>query len=214
MTRVLVLGATGRAGSAIITELPADSEVTAALRSGTDTDRLPERAQGPAARVVDIDDPASIRAAAHDVEVIVNAIRLRGDIAPDALVRLHDCVQAAAPDAWIVTVGGAGSLHLPGGRRFWEHPSFPARTLPRGIAHARLRDHLASGAAGERWTYLIPPPAFDPEGPRTGHVATTRPSADETAFATSGAISYADFAVAAAHRATSPTAGTLLIHEA
>lgn len=162
MMRVLVLGATGRAGAAIITELPASSEVTAALRTASDADRLPELSQGLAARVVDIDYVASLRTAAHDVEVVVNAIRLREDIAPGALVHLHDRIHATAPDAWIVTVGGAGSLHLPGGRRFWEQPSFPAQTLPRGIAHARLRNHLESGAAGERWTYLIPPACLRP----------------------------------------------------
>ncbi len=214
MTRVLVLGATGRAGSAIITELPADSEAIAAVRTRTDSDRLPRRAQALAARVVDIDDAASLRAAAHDVEVVVNAIRLREDIAPDALVHLHNRIQAVTPDAWIVTVGGAGSLRLPSGRRLWEHPGFPARTLPRGIAHAHLRDHLESGAAGERWTYLIPPPAFDPDGARTTQFTSTEPSIDESVFAATGAISYADFAIAAAHQATSPTAGTLLIHEA
>lgn len=214
MTRVLVLGATGRTGSAIITELPTSSEITAALRVASDADRLPERSQRLAPRVVDIDDVTSIRAAAHDVEAIVNAIRLREDIAADALVHLHDRIGAAAPDAWIVTVGGAGSLHLPGGRRFWEHPRFPARTLPRGIAHAHLRDHLESGAAGERWTYLIPPPAFDPDGPRTARFGTTEPSADESVFAATGAISYADFAIAAARRAVYREPGTLLIHEA
>ncbi|HLS62275.1 MAG TPA: NAD(P)H-binding protein [Ruania sp.] len=214
MTRVLVLGATGRTGSAIITEFSADCEVIAAVRTRTDSDRLPRGAQELATRVVDIGDPASIRTAADDVEVVVNAIRLREDIDPDALVRLHEGIQAAAPDAWTVTVGGAGSLHLPGGRRFWEHPGFPPRTLPRGIAHARLRDHLESGAAGARWTYLIPPPAFDPDGPRTACVSTTGPSADESVFAATGSISYADFAISAAHQATSPTPGTLLIHEA
>ena len=87
-------------------------------------------------------------------------------------------------------------------------------TLPRGVAHARLRDHLESGAAGAHWTYLIPPPAFDPDGSRTARVGTTGPSADKSVFAATGSISYADFAISAAHRATSPTAGTLLVHAA
>lgn len=212
MTRVLVLGATGRAGSAVLTELPTSSNVVAALRSPSDTDRLPAAASARVeTTVVDITDPGSLRQAAGDVDVIVNAIRLRGDIPPAALVDLHDrLVSATAAHTWIVTVGGAGALRLLGGKRFSEHPAFPGKTLPRGIAHARLRDHLESGQTGTRWTYLIPPPAFDPDGLRTGRFHAGAPSSDETAF-TRKSISYDDFAVATARAALEQWEGTFLI---
>jgi len=212
--RVLVLGATGRAGSAVIRELPEDAQVVAAVREGADAARLPAVAGRVEATTVDLAHPDSIGHAAHDVDVIVNAIRLRDDIPPDALIDLHESIRAAAPDdARTVTVGGAGALRMPDGRRFWEDPAFPARTLPRGRAHARLRDHLESGNAGVRWTYLIPPPVFDPDGARTGRFSTSRPASDESTFARTGAIGYADFAVAAV-RTLDAASGTLLVHGA
>lgn len=211
MTRFLVLGATGRSGAAVLAELPPDAGVVAALRAPDDADRLPRARASVSTAVVDLDDLDSVRRAADGVEVIVNAVRLRGDIPRRALVDLHDrLVSAADAQAWIVTVGGAGSLHLPDGARFWRHPAFPERTLPRGIAHAHLRDHLESGRAGARWAYLIPPPAFDPDGPRTGHVETEGPSADESGF-TGSQVSYADFAVATARAAVQRWAGTTLV---
>lgn len=211
MTRFLVLGATGRTGAAVLAEFPSGTGVDAALRSSNDADRLPTARADVRTVVVDIDDAGGVRRAADGVDGIVNAIRLRGDIPPRALVELHDrLVGATDPDTWIVTVGGAGSLRLPDGGRFWEHAAFPERTLPRGIAHAHLRDHLESGRAGSRWAYLIPPPAYAPDGPRTGRFRADPPSADETAF-TRREISYADFAVATARAAEQRWEGTFLI---
>ncbi|QVQ52322.1 NAD(P)H-binding protein [Spiractinospora alimapuensis] len=174
MTSVLVLGATGRSGAAVIAELPPSVRVVAALRSPRDATRPPTVPAPVEAVVLDLTDPTSVRAAARGIDVVVNAVRLREDIPPAALVDLHESLRSAAPnDPGIVTVGGAGSLHLPDGTRFWRHPSFPPPTLPRGIAHAQLRDHLESGAAGAGWVYLIPPPTFVPDGPRLGDFASS-----------------------------------------
>lgn len=215
MTRILVLGATGRAGSAVLTELPDDVQTTAALRRPNDARRLPETAVPVDRAVVDVDDTASLHHAAQAAEVIINAIRLREDIPPTALVDLHQRIAAAGrPDRGaaplIVTVGGAGALRLADGSRFWQHPGFPERTLPRGRAHAQLRDHLEAGPSVTPWTYLIPPPAFDPDGPRTGHHTAWEPSDGESAF-TERAISYADFATAVAQAALKRETGTRLI---
>ena len=92
-----------------------------------------------------------------------------------------------------MTVGGAGSLHLPGQRRFWQSPTFPTRTLPRGRAHAELRD-----------------PAFVPEGRATGSYRVWRPSEDESEF-THRSIGYADFALALADAVEQNWTGTCLV---
>ncbi|WP_116248318.1 NAD(P)-dependent oxidoreductase [Nocardiopsis sp. FIRDI 009] len=194
MTRVTVLGATGRAGSAVLERLPPGVETTAALRRRDDRSRLPVSRRSVTGVVVDIDDTTSLHRATAEADVVINAVRLRGDIAPDALVDLHDRIrEAAGRSAFIVTVGGAGSLRMPDGSRLWQSPSFPQVTLPRGRAHARLRDHLEASSNGAPWAYLIPPPAFDPEGPRTGEHAMWRADADESHLC-GRAISYADFA--------------------
>ena len=182
MKRVLVLGATGRSGSAVISHLSGRVEIVAGLRTKVDRSRLPGDACIAGTALVDLASIASLQRAMRDMDAVVNAIRLREDIPATALVDLHRLILNAAPDAHpplIVTVGGAGSLHLPGQHRFWQSSAFPARTLPRGRAHAELRDHLEAGYAGRHWAYLIPPPAFVPEGRATGGYRVWRPSEDE-----------------------------------
>lgn len=210
MSHILVLGATGRCGLKVITQLPPDSEATAALRDPADVARLAEVTRPFRHAVVAIDDPDSLRAAAAEVDVVVNAIRLREDIVSTALVELHQRIVDAARSALIVTVGGAGALRMGDGQRFWQHPGFPARTLPRGRAHTRLRDHLESGAAGDNWAYLVPPPGFVPDGPATGIYDARPPAADESHL-TARSISYADYATAVVDAVDQGWTGTHLI---
>lgn len=166
MKRVLVLGATGRSGSAVISHLSGRVEIVAGLRTEVDRSRLPGDACIAGTALVDLASIASVQRAMRDMDAVVNAIRLREDIPATALVDLHRLILDAAPGAHpplIATVGGAGSLHLPGQRRFWQSSAFPARTLPRGRAHAELLDHLEAGYAGQHWAYLIPPPPSSPK---------------------------------------------------
>lgn len=215
MTRILILGATGRTGAAILQALPADIQVTAALRDPADTGRLAKTTASLDTAVVDLASTDTLRQAMDGVEVVVNAIRLREDIAPTELITLHERLRTAGGDTQagvprIVTVGGAGALRLPDGERFWQSPAFPQATLPRGRAHAALRDHLEAGNTGDAWAYLIPPPAYAPDGPATGQWERLAPADDETAF-TDRAISYADFGAAVAEVATGADTGTQLI---
>ena len=213
MKRVLVLGATGRSGSAVISHLSGRVEIVAGLRTEVDRSRLPGDACITGTALVDLASIASLQRAMRDMDAVVNAIRLREDIPATALVDLHRLILGAAPGAHpplVVTVGGAGSLHLPGQRRFWQSPTFPTRTLPRGRAHAELRDHLEAGYAGRHWAYLIPPPAFVPEGQATGGYRVWRPSEDESGF-TRRTIGYADFALAVADAVEQGWTGTCLV---
>ncbi|KAB1654566.1 NAD(P)H-binding protein [Pseudoclavibacter chungangensis] len=215
MTRILILGATGRTGAAILAHLPAGIEATAALRDQADTARLAKTAASLTSTVVNVDERTSLTQTMHGFDVAVNAIRLRDDIAPTELVAVHDRLIEASTKAngapsRIVTVGGAGALRLPDGRRFWQDPGFSEPTLPRGRAHAVLRDHLEAGDAGSEWAYLIPPPVYRPEGPTTECWERVAPSADETAF-TRRAISYADFGAAVTEVITDEDEGTHLI---
>lgn len=200
MTRILILGATGRTGTAVLENLPADVTTIAALRTPHDVHRLSSPGNAITHVTVDITDLDSLRNALNDVTVVVNAVRLRGDIHESELIDLHERIVTAGEQAGggsprIVTVGGAGALRLPEGRRFWESPAFPQATLPRGRAHAALRDHLETVHAEDAWTYLIPPPTYDPDGTATGRWERFAPSSDESAF-TTRAISYADVGAA------------------
>ena len=213
MKRVLVLGATGRSGSAVISHLSGRVEIVAGLRTQVDRSRLPKDTNITGTALIDLTSIATLQRAMRDMDAVVNAIRLREDIPVTALVDLHRLIVGAAPGAHpplIVTVGGAGSLHLPGGRRVWQSPAFPARTLPRGRAHAELRDHLEAGHAGRHWAYLIPPPAFVPEAPATGGYRVWRPSGNESGFARR-TIGYTDFALAVADAVGQGWTGTRLV---
>ena len=196
MKTILVLGATGRTGRSVLKHRPDGATVYAAVRRAGPGAPLPEGAD--AQRVVDIEDQAGLSAALEGVDAVINAIRLRGDIAATALVGLHQSIVAARDtnrDLHVVHVGGSGSLRVGGGRRFWQAPGFPATTLPRGISHARLRDYLEQYERGCRWAYLIPPPRFDPDGPFRGRYARIAAGGGEREFVDDG-ISYEDFAVA------------------
>lgn len=206
MSTVVVFGAAGRSGRACTLELLASGHrVVAAVRD-------PARAGhplDPRVTVVTADafDPAAVAGAARGCDAAINAVRLPGDIPPDSLVSLDTSLRRGLTDAgsrWLVTVGGAGALHLSSGERFWQHPLFPVTTRPRGIAHALLRDHLESSQADNiSWSYLVPPPVLEPEGARTGTVLSHPPrEVEETHLDRS--ISYADFAIALADRAVRP----------
>ena len=131
MKRVLVLGATGRSGSAVISHLSGRVEIVAGLRTDVDRSRLPGDAGITGTALVDLASIATLQRAIRGMNVVVNAIRLREDIPATALVALHHLILDATPSTHpplVVTVGGAGSLHLPGG-------SGSRRTSPPGHGH-------------------------------------------------------------------------------
>lgn len=174
MKRVLVLGATGKMGQLVLKELADDPSIqpVAALRTAEDKQRLPKLEKNTVETViVNIEDLTSLKKAVQDIDVLVHAIRLRGDISENALVELDNMIRkaiVAKKKIPIVIVGGAGSLKKEDGSRFWQDSRFPTVTLPRGIAHTKLREHLEQHSFKDPWAYLIPPPTFVPEGKRLG----------------------------------------------
>ncbi|MEI3607934.1 NAD(P)H-binding protein [Pseudogracilibacillus sp. SE30717A] len=199
MTRLLLLGATGRTGNSILRQLLEHEHIkmTAAIRDVSDSSRLPKTKHPVQTTIVDIDNILSLRKATSEADIIVNAIRLRGNIPRTALVTLDKRIRESVEDIerrLIITVGGAGSLHTFHDQRFWQDPAFPKRTLPRGIAHAELRDYLEELPQAS-WSYLIPPPAYIPEGLRVGTYKRWEASNDEMEFLKKS-ISYEDFATA------------------
>jgi len=215
MTNIVLLGATGRTGRSILRQLSEYDhiKITAALRDSRDISRLPTTKYLIQTVVVDIDSASSLHTAVVQADIIVNAIRLRGNIAPSALVDLDKRIREAASPTKIpaiITVGGAGSLNVRNGKHFWQDAVFPKQTLPRGIAHAKLREYLKTLSLTEPWTYLIPPPAYIPTGPQTGYYQRWEPSKDESYFLNKN-ISYEDFATAVCHAILERWTGTHLI---
>ena len=211
--RVLVLGATGRSGQAVLELLSPDSSITliAALRKAEDADRLPRFSTEIEMRVIDLGKFASLKKALSDVDVLVQAVRLRGEIAPDALIDLDQRLRQAGNEGMkMVYVGGAGSLKMADGSFFARQPSFPRQTLPRGIAHEKLRQYLESLPDQRSWAYLIPPAAYIDGGEETGIYHTYLPS-DNEEFFLDKSISYADFGHAMADAVLEDWTGFALI---
>lgn len=200
MTRLLLLGATGRTGTRILRQLLAyddNIQVTAALRNSDDTPRLPETKRSFQTTVVDIENMDSLRKATSGVDIIVNAIRIPGETPPTALIKLDKRIRETVGNMrgrLIITVGGAGTFHMYNGKQLWQDPVFPKPPLPRAVAQAKLRDYLED-IPQDSWAYLMPPPVYDPTGPRTGYYHEWDPSYNEGDFL-NGRISYEDFAIA------------------
>ena len=153
MTAVLLLGATGRTGAALLRHRPPNLRLYAGVRpgDGAQPPSVPERADD--ARAIDLTDPARMRQALIGIDVVVNAIRLRGDIPQAALSDLHDRIVDAREglsEPLIIHVGGAGALRMGGGRRFWQEPAFPAVTLPRCATTSSPRPVRAVGPTSSR----------------------------------------------------------------
>lgn len=213
MTDVLLLGATGRTGSFLLNHRPSGIRLHAGVRPGDGTQPLPVPEHADDSRAIDIDDPTRMREALAGIGIVVNTIRLRDEIPATALIDLHDRIVDAQDESkipLIVHVGGAGALRMGNGRRFWQTPAFPTGTLPRGIAHAALRDHLESETSPHRWAYLIPPPGYQPDGQFTGTYRRRPPAGDEREFLQSN-ISYEDFVLALADAIRARWTGTHLI---
>ena len=97
MKRVLVLGATGRSGSAVISHLSGRVEIIAGLRTDADRSRLPGDAGITGTALVDLASIATLQRAIRGMNAVVNTIRLREDIPATALVDLHHLILDATP---------------------------------------------------------------------------------------------------------------------
>ncbi|MBO0995602.1 NAD(P)-dependent oxidoreductase [Bacillus sp. SD088] len=217
MTNVLILGATGRTGVSVLQQLLEykDIQIIAGLRQASDMSRLPKTRYPIQTSVVDINNISSLQHAAEKADVIVNAIRMRGDIPETALVDLDKRIRKAVScrkNLLTITVGGAGSLKMKNGKRFWQDITFPQRTLPRGRAHTRLRDYLEVLPVSASWAYLIPPPAYIPDGLRVGAYQRWEAANDETKFLQKN-ISYEDFATAVCDAVIERWKGVYLVAE-
>ncbi|TSD62788.1 NAD(P)-dependent oxidoreductase [Aeromicrobium piscarium] len=165
--RITVFGATGMAGSAIVTEaLSRGHEVTALSRRPMETlgqERL-------TAFAVDITGPLDIGPLLIDVDVAVLTVRLppgeESEIAP-VTRRVLDA--AARHGVRVFVVGGSAPLRSPTSpdRLVVDDPAYVPEAW-KTIAEASLDQfHVCERHAEAQWTYLSPPAVLEPRA-RTG----------------------------------------------
>lgn len=201
--RILVVGATGGAGSRIVVEaLQRGHEVTAASRHPW---RETADLASPATLSLDATDPQQVARAAQAHDVIVGATRPAPGREADVISTTAGLVDGARRAARrLVVVGGASPLLVPGTRRrAIDDPEWVPASI-REIATASCRQLEAlQNQAGVDWTYLAPAAVFQP-GPRT---ARYRTGGDQLVIDGSrrSHISMEDFAIAMLDEIESPT---------
>lgn len=185
MSKIAIIGATGRAGSQLLEEaLRRGHSVTAIAR---DPSKIGQRA-GVATRKVDALDAQALRAAVEGHDVVISAAHF-ATLPASAVV---GPVKKAGVKRLLV-VGGAGSLLLPDGTRVIDSQGFPLEYKAEASAGAEFLEALRQEKDLD-WMFLSPSAEFV-EGERTG---SFRVGKDDLLVSSAGRswITFADYAIA------------------
>ncbi|MBV6661975.1 NAD(P)-dependent oxidoreductase [Pseudomonas yamanorum] len=185
MSKIAIIGATGRAGSQLLEEaLRRGHTVTAIARN---TDKIGVR-PGVTVKQVDALDAQALEQAIRGNDVVISAAHF-ATLPAEAVI---NPVKKAGVKRLLV-VGGAGSLLLPGGSRVIDSPGFPEEYKAEASAGSAFL-HTLRQEKDLDWTFLSPSAEFV-ETARTGKF---RLGQDELLVSSEGRswISFADFAIA------------------
>jgi putative NADH-flavin reductase len=185
MSKIAIIGATGRAGSQLLEEaLRRGHSVTAIAR---DTSKIGQRA-GVVAKNVDALDAEALQAAVAGHDVVISAAHFA--TLPASAV-IGPVKQAGVKR--LLVVGGAGSLLLPDGTRVIDSEGFPQAYKAEASAGALFLQNLRQEKELD-WTFVSPSAEFV-EGERTG---TFRVGKDDLLVSSEGRswITFADYAIA------------------
>ncbi|WP_338506808.1 NAD(P)-dependent oxidoreductase [Pseudomonas poae] len=185
MSKIAIIGATGRAGSQLLEEaLRRGHSVVAIARN---TEKLVPRADV-TVKQVDALDAHALQQAVSGSDVVISAAHF-ATLPASAVI---EPVKQAGVQRLLV-VGGAGSLLLPGGGRVIDSAGFPDEYRAEASAGAEFLEALRQEKELD-WTFLSPSAEFV-ETERTG---TFRLGQDELLVSAEGRswISFADYAIA------------------
>lgn len=185
MSHIAIIGATGRAGSQLLTEaLRRGHTVTAIARKAS---TLPAQA-GVTAKDVDVLDATALQHAVAGADAVFSAAHFTG-IPASAII---NPVKKAGVKRLLV-VGGAGSLFAAPGLKLIDAPGFPQEYKTEAAAGGAYLDTLRQ-EKDLNWSFLSPSALFI-EGERTGKFRLGQDDLLSDAEGKSW-ISFADFAIA------------------
>ncbi|MDH1632359.1 NAD(P)-dependent oxidoreductase [Pseudomonas mosselii] len=185
MSKIAIIGATGRAGSQLLEEaLRRGHSVVAIAR---DPGSLQGR-DGVTVKALDAKDSAALQAAVSGCDAVLSAAHF-STLEPGAII---EPVKRAGVKRLLV-VGGAGSLLLPSGQRVIDSPDFPEAYKAEASAGVRFLETLRREQSLD-WTFLSPSAEFV-EGERSGHYTLGK---DHLLIGADGKswITFADYAIA------------------
>ncbi len=191
--KVALIGATGRIGSKITTELLGRGHsVTAIVRS---PDKAASRPNLKAVKG-DVTDPNSVAELVRGHDAVISSAPFNPGISPKVI----ETVRKSGVKRYIA-VGGAGSLKGADGKLVMDNPQIPAEWLPTIKEGAELLKLLRAEKELD-WTFFSPAVFIGP-GERTGKF---RLGGDEVVAAADGksSISYDDYAIALVDELESP----------
>ncbi len=185
MSKIAIIGATGRAGSQLLEEALRRGHSVVAIARNTDT--LAAR-PGVTVKRVDALDAEAMQQAIIGSDVVISAAHF-ATLPASAVI---GPVKKAAVKRLLV-VGGAGSLLLPDGGRVIDSAGFPEAYKVEASAGAAFLDALRQEKELD-WTFLSPSALFDGTQ-RTGQF---RLGQDDLLVSSDGtsSISFADYAIA------------------
>jgi putative NADH-flavin reductase len=185
MSKIAIIGATGRAGSQLLEEaLRRGHSVTAIAR---DPSKIGQR-ESVVSKAVDALDGAALQAAIAGHDVVISAAHFA--TLPASAV-IGPVTKAGVKR--LLVVGGAGSLLLPDGTRVIDSKGFPPEYKAEAGAGAEFLENLRQEKALD-WSFLSPSAEFV-EGERTGKF---RLGKDDLLVSSEGRswITFADYAIA------------------
>lgn len=187
--KVAILGASGKAGSAILKEAKKRGiDVTAIVRDAVKiVDGTP---------VIEKDVYGLTTDDVKPFDVLVSALGFWGDVSEFTGSTQHLIDILTNQKTRLLVVGGAGSLYVTPEHTIHlsETPDFPEAFQPLAAAMGKGLD-LLEATKDVNWTYISPAIEFDAEGPATGKYITAGEEL-ETDKDGKSYISYADYASA------------------
>jgi putative NADH-flavin reductase len=191
ITKIGVIGATGRVGKLITAEaLNRGHQVTGFVRHMT-------LAHDPRLKMVQADLYALAPRDIENLDVLVSAFRAPRGQERDYVTSVESLANLLKnKPVRLLVVGGAGSSFTDAQKttRFYETPGFPESFYPTSMYMARSTQVLDL-APGLQWTYVSPAEYFLPDGDRTGHYQSS-PGILLRDKNGKSAISMADYAIA------------------
>jgi uncharacterized protein len=194
--KIAVIGATGNAGSRIVTELLNRGHQV--LGIARHPDKMAPR-PGLTLTQGDVKDGAALAELLAGQEVAIHTVRFLDTDAQSAI----GAAKKSGVQRFLV-VGGAGSLEIAPGAALIDQPSFPLAYKPEASAGRDFLNTLKTERELD-WTYLSPSAFFSP-GERTGKF---RIGKDELLTGADGQskISMEDYAIALADEIEQPQHG-------